>query len=283
MPVGALVGEFFMQDRPASRRAWCSPSTRRPIFGLGTAGGFEFYIQNRGEGGAEAPARGDAAVHRRGRAETRSSPACRRFWRANVPQLYVDVDREKAKALGVPVDDVFNTLAATLGSYYVNDFNKYGRTWQVLMSAEPALPQAARRRRRMYVRSRQGRDGAAALRSRASSYTAGPDTLERFNNLPAVKMLGSGAPGVSSGEAIAEVERIAREVLPPDFSLDWGGASYQEKRSGGTSVLALGARRADGVPDPRGAVREVVAAALGAAGAAVRHVRRAGGGVAART
>jgi multidrug efflux pump subunit AcrB len=78
------------------------------------------------------------------------------------------------------------------------------------------------------------------LRSLARiTYTNGPGTMERFNNLPAVKMLGSGAPGVSSGDAIAEIERIAAEVLPPDFSLDWSGASFQEKRSGGTSVLVL--------------------------------------------
>ena len=69
------------------------------------------------------------------------------LWRASVPQLYVDVDREQAKALGVPLDDVFDTLAATLGSYYVNDFNKFGRTWQVLMSAEAVVPQPARRHR----------------------------------------------------------------------------------------------------------------------------------------
>src|SRR6185436_8316568 len=78
------------------------------------------------------------------------------------------------------------------------------------------------------------------LRSLASvRYTSGPDSLIRFNNLPAVKLLGQGAPGVSSGQAIAEVERIARETLPADFSFDWGGASYQEKKSSGTSVLAL--------------------------------------------
>ena len=108
-----------------------------PIFGLGTAGGFEFYLQNRGEGGAQAPGRGDAAVPRSAPTRTRSSPACRRSGAPNVPQLYVDVDREKAKALGVPVDDVFDALPATLGTLYVNDFNKFGRTWQVLMSAEP--------------------------------------------------------------------------------------------------------------------------------------------------
>ena len=85
------------------------------------------------------------------------------FWRANVPQLYVDVDREKAKSLGVPLDEIFNTLAATLGSYYVNDFNKYGRTWQVLMSAEPRPARPPRGRGRRLRAQREGRDDPAAL------------------------------------------------------------------------------------------------------------------------
>ncbi len=85
------------------------------------------------------------------------------LWRANVPQLYVDVDREKAKALGVPIDEVFDTLSATLGSYYVNDFNKYGRTWQVLMSAEPQYRNRPDAIGNMWVRSRERRDGAAVV------------------------------------------------------------------------------------------------------------------------
>ena len=107
-----------------------------PIFGLGNAGGFEFYVQNRGEGGAKRL----SEVSQQFLGARRKDPMFAQvntLWRANVPQLYVDIDREKAKALGVPLDELYNTLAATLGSYYVNDFNQYGRTWQVLMSAEP--------------------------------------------------------------------------------------------------------------------------------------------------
>ena len=126
---------------------------------------------------------------------------------------------------------MFNTLAATLGTYYVNDFNKYGRTWQVLMSAEPRY-----RKRPDDIGAHLGALAATARwcrcrRSRACSYSSGPDSLDRFNNLPAVKMFGQGAPGVSSGQAIARSSRSRSEVLPPDFSFDWGGASYQEKRS----------------------------------------------------
>jgi HAE1 family hydrophobic/amphiphilic exporter-1/multidrug efflux pump len=130
-------------------------------------------------------------------------------------------------------------LSATLGTYYVNDFNKYGRAWQVLMSAEPDARRKPDDVGAVYVRSAKGEmiplSSLVAVR-----YSSGPDTLERFNNLPSVKIFGSGAPGVSSGQAIARVEQIAKETLPSDFSYDWGGTSYQEKKSSGTSTFALG-------------------------------------------
>jgi HAE1 family hydrophobic/amphiphilic exporter-1/multidrug efflux pump len=160
------------------------------------------------------------------------------FWRATTPQLYVDVDREKVKKLGVPLDDVYNALAGTMGTYYVNDFNKYGRTWQVLMSAEPESRKRPDDIGGVYVRS--GKGEMIPLSALATvKYTSGPDSLDRFNNLPAVKIFGQAAPGVSSGQAIARVEAIAGEVLPPDFSFDWGGTSYQEKKVGGASAFAL--------------------------------------------
>jgi HAE1 family hydrophobic/amphiphilic exporter-1/multidrug efflux pump len=236
VPVQALVGELFGKTghiKEALVLAFNPP----PIFGLGTAGGFEFYIQNRGEGGAKRL----AEVMGQFQGAVSKSPllgGVQSLWRATSPQLYVDVDRERAKTLGVPVDEVFNTLSATLGSYYVNDFNKSGRAWQVLMSAEPQFRKRPDDVGRMWVRSDKGQmipiSSLATIR-----YSSGPETLDRFNNLPAVKLFGEGKPGVSSGQAIAEVERIARETLPPDFSFDWGGASYQEKRASGTSGLAL--------------------------------------------
>ena len=236
MPVGALVGDFYMKTghiKEGLAIAFPPPA----IFGLGTAGGFEFYLQNRGEGGPKRL--WDVSQQFIGAAAQSPKIAMvNTFWRANVPQLYVDVDREKAKSLGVPLDDVFSTLAATLGTYYVNDFNKYGRTWQVLMSAEPGQRASPEDVGAVFVRSSKG--DMIPLRSLARiEYASGPGTMTRFNNLPAVQLLGAGKPGVSSGDAIAEIERIAREVLPPDFSLDWSGASFQEKRSGGTSILVL--------------------------------------------
>src|SRR4051812_19864044 len=209
-----------------------------PIFGLGTAGGFELYLQNRGEGGPKRIAQVMGQFLQKANSSGKFM-FVQTLWRPGVPQLYVDVDRDKAKALGVPLGDLYGALAATLGSYYVNDFNKFGRTWQVLMSAEPDYRKTPDSVGDIYVRSERG--DMIPVRSLANvRYDAGPDSMTRFNNLPAVKLFGQGAPGTSSGQAIQEAEKLAAEVLPADFSFDWGGASYQEKKSGGTSVIALG-------------------------------------------
>ncbi|HEX8738937.1 MAG TPA: multidrug efflux RND transporter permease subunit, partial [Casimicrobiaceae bacterium] len=232
-----LVGELFGKTM-GIKEALVLAFTPPPIFGLGTAGGFEFYIQNRGSGGSQRLSEVTQAFLARANRDPVLGGA-QTLWRATVPQLRVDVDREKAKTLGIPVSDVFNALSATLGSYYVNDFNLYGRAWQVLMSAEPAFRNRPADIEAIYVRSAKG--DMVPLSSVASvHYSSGPDALDRFNNLPAVKVIGQAAPGYSSGQAIAEVEKIAGEVLPSDFSYDWGGTSYQEKKSSGAATFALG-------------------------------------------
>lgn len=238
VPTQALVGELFGKTahiRDALVLAFNPPA----IFGLGNAGGFEFYIQNRGEGGAKRLNEVTQQFLAKA-AQDKDFAFVQTLWRANTPQLYVDVDREKAAALGVNLDDAFNTLSATLGSYYVNDFNKFGRTWQVLMSADAKYRKSPEDVGRMYVRSNTGAMVPLSAFVKVN-FSSGPESLVRFNNLPAVNFLGQGAPGLSSGQSIAAVERVAKEVLPPDFSLDWSGASFQEKRSAGTTGLALGA------------------------------------------
>jgi hydrophobe/amphiphile efflux-1 (HAE1) family protein len=231
-----LVGELFMKTAHI-KEALVLAFNPPPIMGLGQAGGFEFYIQNRGEGGAaklaEVMGQFMAAAN-----QNKNLGGVQTLWRANSPQLRVDVDREKAHAMGVNLNNVYDTLAATLGSYYVNDFNKYGRTWQVLMSAEPSYRAKPDDIGQVWVRSDKG-DMIPLSSLVAVNYSSGPDTLDRFNNLPAVKLFGQGAAGISSGQAIAEVEKVANQVLPSDFSYDWGGASYQEKQVSSASSIAL--------------------------------------------
>jgi HAE1 family hydrophobic/amphiphilic exporter-1/multidrug efflux pump len=130
-----LVGELYAKTA-GIKEALVLAFNPPPIFGLGTAGGFEFYIQNRGDGGAKRLSEVTQQFLARANQDPQLAGA-QTLWRATVPQLTVDVDREKAKTLGIPISDVFAALSATLGNFYVNDFNKYGRAWQVLMSAEP--------------------------------------------------------------------------------------------------------------------------------------------------
>jgi HAE1 family hydrophobic/amphiphilic exporter-1/multidrug efflux pump len=232
-----LVGDFFMKTA-GIKEGLVLAFPPPPILGLGNAGGFEFYIQNRGEGGPQRTAQVLGEFLARTAADKRLLYT-QTLWRSNAPQLSVEVDREKAKALGVPITTLFNTLAATLGSFYVNDFNRFGRTWQVLMSAEPSYRKRPDSIGELFVRSDRGEMVPVKALAKVN-YSSGPDSLDRFNNLPAVKLFGQGAPGISSGQSIEIIEEIANQVLPADFSYDWGGSSFQEKRSSKTSGLALG-------------------------------------------
>lgn len=232
-----LVSELFMKTAGINE-ALVLAFNPPPIFGLGNTGGFEFYLQNRGDGGPEKLAEA-MGIMQGAAGQSPVLAGVQTLWRPNTPQLKVNLDRERAKALGVPVNDAFNTLAGTLGTYYVNDFNKYGRAWQVLMSADAQFRMKPDDINHIYVKSQSGE--MIPMSALADiQYSSGPDNMERYNNLPAVKLLGNAAPGYSSGQAIAEIERIANTMLPPDISYDWTGSAFQEKRSGGTTGLALG-------------------------------------------
>lgn len=232
----ALVGELFMKTagiKEALVLAFAPPA----IFGLGNTGGFEFYIQNKGEGGAKALATAMQDFQKAAQQEAQLG-RINSLWRPATPQLYVDVNRERAKLLGVSLNSAFDTLAAGLGSYYVNDFNKYGRAWQVLLSTDAQFRKTPDDVKRMFVRNNKGE--MVSLSAFATiKYSSGPDTIERFNNLPAVKMMGEGAPGISSGQALEAVEKVAGKTLSTDFTYDWTGSSFQEKSSAGNASLSL--------------------------------------------
>ena len=237
VPTKALVGELFAKTahiKEALVLAFNPPA----IFGLGSTGGFEFYLQNKGEGGSKAL----AAAMDKFKGAAQQDPRLGRvnsLWRPATPQLFINVDRERAKSLGISLDSAFNTLAAGLGSYYVNDFNKFGRAWQVLLSADAEYRKTPDDVGRMYVRSNKGEMVPLSAFAKVE-YSSGPDTIDRFNNLPAVKLMGEGAPGVSSGQALDAVEDIAKKSLSSDFTYDWTGSSFQEKQSSGSSAMALG-------------------------------------------
>jgi len=203
------------------------------IPGVGGVGGFEFWIQSTGAGDAvklESVTR-DFIAHASHRPELVSLSST---FLASSQQLMVDVDREKAESLGVPVPDIYDSLQTVFGSLYVSQFNKFSRLWQVILQAEPKYRMRPSDVDQVYVRSRTGSmvPLKAVLTTR---YVTGPDLVTRFNGFPAAKVNGDTAPGYSSGQSIAAMEEVARQVLPQDYSFEWSGQVYQEKKSGSTS------------------------------------------------
>ncbi|MGQ5524351.1 efflux RND transporter permease subunit [Chitinimonas sp. PSY-7] len=233
-----LVGELFMKTstiKEALVLAFNPPA----IFGLGNTGGFEVYLQNRGEGGTRKLAEVMGPLIGASHADPvlAGGGGLQTLWKPNAPQLYVDVDRDRAKALGVPLNDAFNTLAGTLGTYYVNDFNKYGRAWQVLMSADSQYRKRPEDIGRLFVKSNTGKMVPLSAFAKVE-YSSGPDTVNRYNNLPAVKLLGNAGPGYSSGQAITAFENLAK-TLPSDVDFEWTGSAFQEKKVSSAAAIAL--------------------------------------------
>lgn len=207
------------------------------IPGLGSIGGFEFYIQNKGGGSPQELGKIVKQFIAEARKRKELSSVSSTF-SASQQQLYLDVDRTRSELLGVHVSTVYDTLQAYFGSSYVGQFLQYGRIWKVIMQSEPDyrdkpddLPQA-------YIRSSGGNMIPLSALSTVK-YVAGPSILPRFNGFPAAKINGSQAPGYSSGQAITAMEQVAKQVLPEGYTYSWAGQAFEEKKSGGTSAIAF--------------------------------------------
>jgi HAE1 family hydrophobic/amphiphilic exporter-1/multidrug efflux pump len=206
------------------------------IRGLGIAGGFEVYLQDRSDADPQKLYQNlqTFLADLRGRPELAGIAS---FYRPTSPQLFVDVDREKAFALDVPLKSVFDALQSTMGVLYVNDFNKFGHTYRVELQAEGQYRSKPDDLGNVYVRSTNG-DMIPVKALTTMKPIVGPEQLERYNGFLAAKVLGNSAPGVSSGQAIGAVEEVARQ-LPPGYTIAWTGQAFQEKRIGRTAVLAF--------------------------------------------
>jgi multidrug efflux pump len=206
-----------------------------PVMGLGTIGGFKLQIEDRTGQGYQAL---DGAVQAFMAKAAQAPELAGLFtsYQVNVPQLYADVDRTKARQLGVPVSDVFETLQTYLGSAYVNDFNLFGRTYSVRVQADAAFRARSDDIGQLEVRSTTGEmiPLTALVDIRPSS---GPERATRYNGFLAADISGGAAPGFSSGQAQAAVERIAAETLPPGFAFEWTELTYQEILAGNSAVL----------------------------------------------
>ncbi len=210
-----------------------------PISGLGSGSGFELQLLDTQGKPAQELAQTARGLSFAANGDDRLSGVYTTF-SADSPQLFLDIDRERLYALGIPVSDVFAALQPTLGSAYVNDFNIFGRSWQVRMTAAPGDRDAVDDITRVHVRSASGEMvpvGAFAT----VEYTVGPMSLGRYNNQRAAKITGNPAGAVSSGEAIAAMEQVAEASLPAGYRYEWTGTALQEKQAAGqtAAILAL--------------------------------------------
>ena len=214
-------------------------STPPVIPGLGSSGGFEMQLEARGEATFDNLV--DAADTLMYYASKRKElTGLSSSLQSEIPQLYFDVDRDKVKMLGVPLADVFSTMKAYTGSVYVNDFNMFNRIYKVYIQAEAPYRATRDNLGLFFVRAQNG-SMVPLTALGTTSYTTGPGTIKRFNMFTTAAISAVAAPGYSSGEAMAAMQRIAREHLPENIGLEWSGLSYQEKKAGGQTgfVLAL--------------------------------------------
>ncbi|WP_431857614.1 efflux RND transporter permease subunit [Azospirillum sp.] len=236
MDARALTGAF-MGMASGIKDAMVLSFNPPPITGMSTTGGFELYVQNRGGGDANALMQATSALV----AEAAKRPelaGVRTTFSTAVPQYRVTIDRDKIKALDVPLNVIFDTMQSSFGSLYVNDFTLFGRAYRVNLQSEPEFREKPDDLRHVFVRSNRG--DMIPLDSLVSvQRIIGPDLMERYNVFPAAKVMGSPAPGYSSGQALAAIQDAAAKVLPETFSIGFVGSAFQEQATQGTASQAF--------------------------------------------
>ncbi len=237
LKVQAVIARVAAQTAaiPAAR---VMPFNLPPIMGLGTGSGFEYQLEDLQ---GRTPEELAAAMRALVLAANQDTDLQRVFstWATNNPQVYLDIDREKAQTLGVSISDVFTALQATLGGYYVNDFNKFGRVWQVQVQGREDDRARFDDVYRIHVRNKDGE--MVPIRAfMEPKLIMGPQILQRYNNYKSVTIQGTPAPGKSSGQALAAMEGISAKTLPGGYGFEWTGTAKQEKEAGGKTPIVLG-------------------------------------------
>jgi HAE1 family hydrophobic/amphiphilic exporter-1 len=214
------------------------PFNLPPIFGLGNTGGFQYVLE-----ALQGQSPSDLAAVMRGLLVTANQQpelaAVFSTFAADTPQIHLDIDRDKAQVLGVKVSDVFNALQSTLGGFYINDFNLFGRTWQVNVQAEAPFRDVIEDIYRIYVRGNTG--AMVPIRALAQArLVQGPQAVIRYNGFPAAVINGTPKLAYSSGQGIAAMERISAATLPTGYGFEWTGTALQEKAASGQTGIVLG-------------------------------------------
>ncbi|MTI45723.1 HAE1 family hydrophobic/amphiphilic exporter-1 [Roseibium hamelinense] len=234
--INAILAKFwgeFSQIASANIISFNPP----PIPGLGTTGGVEMKVQQTGGGTPQDLAQAIGSMVYSANQSPSIAQAYSTF-RSNVPQIFVDLDRDKAKTLGINVSDVFTTLQAYLGSYYINDFNIFGRVYKVMIQAEGQYRNKVDDIARLYVRSSDG--VMVPLRTLITTENVlGPQTLNRYNMFRSASVNGEPAPGASTGVIINAMEAAAVEALPPGYTYEWTGTAAQQQGAGTIVVVVL--------------------------------------------
>jgi len=210
-----------------------------PVQGLGNTGGFKLFIQDRGAHGYEELARVTNEVMSKAREQHELNPyATYTTFQNSVPQLYADVDRVKTKQQSVPLSSVFDTLQTYLGSVYVNDFNRFGRTYRVYAQAEPQFRNQPEDIANLKMRNLHG-DMVPMGAVADVRFESGPDRVSHYNVYLAADVNSQGAPGVSSGQATAAMERVLKDTLPNGFGYEWTDLTFQQKTAGNTALIVF--------------------------------------------
>jgi hydrophobe/amphiphile efflux-1 (HAE1) family protein len=233
----ALIARLFGEAQQI-RTATVIPFNLPPIIGLSTTGGFEYELEGL-EG--QEPAAMNSVMQGFIANANRDPRLSRVFstYTASNPSIYLDIDREKAQALGLGMNDVFGALQATLGGIYINNFNLLGRVWQVNIQAEAADRKDLSSLWQIYIRNKYGTD--VPLRSIANARViAGPQVITRYNNYRAIPIQGGPSPGTSSGTALETVAQVSKQTLPAGYSYEWTGTAYQEVSAAGQTGAILG-------------------------------------------
>ena len=236
LSAGAIAAALN-QKYAAIQDAYIAVFPPPPVMGLGTIGGFRVQIEDRGDRGFDELYKQSQGLIAASQKVPALAGAFSSF-QVNVPQVDADVDREKAKAEGVNLADVYQAMQAYLGSLYVNDFNRFGRTYQVNVSADPAFRHSAQDILLLKTRNAQGQ--MVPLGSFVTvQQGAGPDRVQHYNGYPTAEINGGPAPGFSSGQAQAAMEKLAKDNLPNGFSFEWTELTYQQILAGNTAILVF--------------------------------------------
>jgi multidrug efflux pump len=236
LSAGAIAGALN-QKFASIQDAYIAVFPPPPVMGLGTIGGFRMQIEDRGQLGFDELFKQTQNLIAAGRKDPALAGLFSSF-QVNVPQIDVDVDREKAKAEGVDLGDAYQTMQAYLGSLYVNDFNRFGRTYQVNLSAEPSFRRDLQDISQLKTRNARG-DMVPLGSFVTAKRGAGPDRVMHYNGYPTAEINGGPALGYSSGQAQAAMEKLAHDMLPNGLSFEWTDLTYQQILAGNTAVLVF--------------------------------------------